>query len=91
MTKTYRYNGVGAGMPGFPKLITEEQAAKFNDEQTKIFQSAIEAGVYVLDSEIEPALPKSDEEEKPSRSRSRKSKEVEPSADADLETEGGLS
>jgi len=66
---TYKYNGIGAGIPGLPNVITEETAEKFNDEQTRIFKNAIEAGVYAPEP-LKQANPK----DEASASAPRKSK-----------------
>lgn len=44
--KTYKFTGDGAGVPGLPHEIPEEQARAYGE----LFQSALEAGLYTLES-----------------------------------------
>lgn len=42
--KIYKYIGDGAGIPGLPHAIPEEEAAAYGDQ----FKSALDAGLYKL-------------------------------------------
>lgn len=44
--KIYKYIGDGAGIPGLPHAIPEDEAAEYG----AVFQSALEAGAYKLES-----------------------------------------
>lgn len=46
----YIYKGDGAGIPGLPHRVTDEDRKSFAPEAEKQFQSALEAGVYVAES-----------------------------------------
>ena len=42
----YSYVGDGAGVPGLPHIVTQQDVDAFNPEQLSAFQDAVAAGVY---------------------------------------------
>lgn len=45
--KSYTYTGDGAGIPGLPLHLTEEEVRALPEGLARQFQAALEAGVYV--------------------------------------------
>lgn len=43
----YRFNQSGAGVPGLPHEITDQEVSQFNPEQLGLWHAALESGVYV--------------------------------------------
>jgi len=48
--KTYLYKSDGAGIPGLPHRITEDEVKALPAEVARQFQAALEAGVFVEES-----------------------------------------
>lgn len=49
--KIYIYKGDGACVPGLPLTVTEEDIARFTDEQAAVWQDALAQGLYVKSSD----------------------------------------
>ena len=45
--KKYIYQGDGAGIPGLPREISEEEINQFNPEQAQTWSDLLAAGAYV--------------------------------------------
>lgn len=77
--KTYVYKGDGAGIPGLPHRLTEEEAANLPAELAKQFRAALDAGVYAEESagrvETESVKPRPQPARKPTASASSAEKE----------------
>ena len=52
MTKTYKYVGDGAGVPGLPHVVTEDEAKMLGVEE--LLKQAVAVGVY---QEVKPMKP----------------------------------
>lgn len=48
--KTYKYIGDGAGVPGLPHSLTEDEAAALPPALAEQFKSTLEAGLYQITS-----------------------------------------
>ena len=52
MTKTYKYVGDGAGVPGLPHVVTEDEAKMLGVDE--LLKQAVSVGVY---QEVKPMKP----------------------------------
>lgn len=43
----YKYNGDGAGIPGLPHLISQEEIDQMNEGMRNEFEAALATGAYV--------------------------------------------
>ena len=53
MARQFRFVGDGAGVPGLPHVISEDQAR--SDGVLELLEAAIQAGNYVEDTSSSPA------------------------------------
>lgn len=68
--KTFIYIGDGAGVPGLPHVIAEEEAALFNSEQAQALKDALASGAY---AEVSPVV----------KSKKKKAKDSHPEPEAE--------
>jgi len=67
--KTYTYKGTGAGIPGLPHQITEEELKTLPEGLKRVFAAALAEGAYGESAGMESTHP-----EGPEKPQSRKTK-----------------
>ena len=66
----YKFTGNGAGIPGLPHLISQEEIDQLGPDQVKTWKAALESGSYVEVEEhvvADPSTPRRSKSAKPAQ------------------------